>query len=155
MKKLIIITSLIVTSLCLLAWYAEAYRPGHTAVSAETVSEAVEPYDEWDTLIQALIQVESEGDPRAVNPTGAAGVLQITPVYVEDANRISGAGTFSQDDRFDTLKSVEMFTVVQRHYNPRHDIDKAIRLHNPKAGKWYLLQGEKRDVRYSEETFSN
>lgn len=92
---------------------------------------------EWDRMIDALIKVESGGKSTAVNPkTGASGILQIMPIYVKDANRISGRN-YTLEDRFDPDKSLEMFCIIQNHYNPDHDIEKAIRSHNPGAGDWY------------------
>ena len=101
----------------------------------EVITEVVE--SEWDRMIKALIQVESAGKPTAVNSkTGASGILQIMPIYVKDANRISGRN-YTLEDRFDPDKSIEMFGIIQNHYNPDHDIEKAIRSHNPGAGDWY------------------
>ena len=39
--------------------------------------------------------------------------------------------------RTDTEKSLEMFEILQGHYNPSKSIDKAIKLHNPRAGQSY------------------
>ena len=91
----------------------------------------------WDKLINAIIQVESERKDSAKSNKGAVGQLQLMPVYVKDANRILGEEKYSLSDRYKRDTSIEMFNVVQGHYNPTHDIAKAIKLHNPKAGKWY------------------
>lgn len=92
---------------------------------------------EWDIFLQALIKVESEGDQYAVGKTNDVGILQITPIYVKEANRLSKDKTFTLEDRTSIEKSLEMFDIVQSHWNPEKAIDKAIKLHNPKAGKWY------------------
>lgn len=92
---------------------------------------------EWDRFTQALILVESEGNPNAVGRTNDLGILQITPIYVADVNRIINEERYSLEDRADVRKSMEMFEIIQGHYNPERDIDKAIRLHNPRAGKSY------------------
>lgn len=91
----------------------------------------------WDKLINAIIQVESERKDSAKSNKGAVGQLQLMPVYVKDANRILGEEKYSLSDRYKRDTSIEMFNVIQDHYNPTHDIAKAIKLHNPKAGKWY------------------
>ena len=91
----------------------------------------------WKKFIEALIYVESGGDPYAVGRTNDAGVLQITPIYVEEVNRILGKNTFTLEDRFNTKRSLEMFCIYQQYYNPDKDIEEAIRLHNPRAGSWY------------------
>ena len=99
----------------------------------ETSSES-----EWDALVEALIWVESRGDASAVNPrTGATGILQIMPIYVKDANRLQNDTEFTLADRLSPEKSMEMFRIIQQHYNPGRDIHKAIHLHNPKAGQSY------------------
>lgn len=91
---------------------------------------------EWDIFVQALIEVESGGDINAVGKTQDLGILQITPIYVAEANRLSNKG-FTLKDRLSKEKSLEMFNIIQNHHNPSHDISKAIKLHNPGAGKWY------------------
>lgn len=97
--------------------------------------------EEWDRLVRAIIKVESEGNIRAVNKkSGAAGILQIMPVLVKDANRIVGNDKYRLSDRFDPDTSIEIFNVIQDHYNPSHDIEKAIRLHNPRAGEEYRMK---------------
>jgi len=92
---------------------------------------------DWEKLILALIQVESNGNEKAIGKTNDVGVLQITPIYVSDVNRILGFDKFFLDCRFDRQKSIEMFEIYQSHYNAKKDIDKAIRLHNPRAGTVY------------------
>ena len=98
---------------------------------------AIAQVSEWEILTQALIRVESRGDTLAVGKTRDLGALQITPIYVEDVNRILGEERYTLEDRKSLKKSVEMFNVLQGHYNSEQDIAKAIHLHNPKAGSWY------------------
>ena len=50
------------------------------------------------------------------------------PVYIEDANRIVGEDRYKLSDRYDKDTSIEIFNVIQDHYNPTHDIAKAIKL---------------------------
>lgn len=97
----------------------------------------VEPVWTWDNLIDALIEVESEGDPLVSGKTNDLGILQITPIYVADVNRILDTPMYTLEMRTDIEKSLEMFEIYQHHYNPERDISKAIKLHNPRAGKWY------------------
>lgn len=103
-------------------------------------SESLEKVSEWDIFIEALIQVESEGKADAVGKTNDVGILQITPIYVKDVNRILGEDRYSLSCRTDTEKSLEMFEILQNHYNPDKDIDKAIKLHNPKAPQSYRIK---------------
>lgn len=89
-------------------------------------------YD-WELFTQALIWVESKGDSNAVGSNSDVGVLQITPILVEDCNRILKYEAFTLEDRPDSLKSVEMFNVIQDHYNPQRDYHWALKLWNSGA----------------------
>lgn len=102
--------------------------------------EIKEEPSEWDIFLAALIQVESEGKADAVGKTNDVGILQITPIYVKDVNRILGEDKYDLSCRTDTEKSLEMFEILQSHYNPKKDIDKAIKLHNPKAPQSYRIK---------------
>ena len=99
----------------------------------------VEPHvtSQWDVFIEALIWVESGGNEKAIGTKDDYGVLQITPVYVEEANRIVGYEKYYHEECFDRDYSIEIFNVVNGYYNPDKDFDIAIKLHNPKAGEWY------------------
>ncbi len=92
---------------------------------------------DWEKLILALIEVESNGNENAIGKTNDVGILQITPIYVADVNRILGNEIYCLNCRFDRQKSIEMFEIYQSHYNPNKNIERAIRLHNPRAGEKY------------------
>lgn len=109
----------------------------------------------WDIFTQALIEVESGGNPNAIGPTGDLGLFQITPIYVKEANRLAKADIFTLDDRRNPDKSYEMFSIIQGHYNPQRDIDKAIRLHNPGAGSWYSSRIKKHMEAITQEYIAN
>ena len=89
-------------------------------------------YD-WELFTQALIWVESKGDSKAIGSKDDVGVLQITPILLQDCNRILGCERFTLEDRLDSLKSVGMFNVIQDHYNPQHDYHWALKLWNSGA----------------------
>jgi hypothetical protein len=89
-------------------------------------------YD-WELFTQALIWVESRGDSNAIGSKNDVGVLQITPILVEDCNRILKNEGFTLEDRLDSLKSVEMFNIIQDHYNPQHDYHLALKIWNGQA----------------------
>lgn len=91
--------------------------------------------DEWTTLQMAIAMTESRFNPKAVGATEDWGIIQITPIYVKECNRILKQEKYAHEDAFDVEKSLEMFEVLQSHYNPQRDLEKAIRYHN-KAG-WY------------------
>ena len=88
---------------------------------------------DWDAFIEALVWVESKGNPNAVGRDNDVGVLQITPILVEDCNRIVKCEKYSLEDRLDSLKSVEMFNIIQQHYNPQKDYHWALKLWNSGA----------------------
>lgn len=81
---------------------------------------------EWNTLIRAMIQCESKGNPKAKNGP-YVGVLQISKICVRGVNQI-GVKKFSYNDRLSREKSIEMFNIFNDKYNPDHDIEKAIRM---------------------------
>lgn len=103
-------------------------------------SETLEKVSDWDIFVEALIQVESNGRADAVGKTNDVGILQITPIYVKDVNRIIGEERYTLSCRTNVEKSLEMFRIYQDHYNPDRDIEKAIKLHNPKAGQSYRIK---------------
>ena len=115
-----------------------SYQPVQNEERTDVIKQEIkkEP-SEWDIFVEALIQVESEGKADAVGKTNDVGILQITPIYVKDVNRILGEDKYTLAERTDTEKSLEMFEILQGHYNPSKSIDKAIKLHNPKASQSY------------------
>lgn len=95
---------------------------------------AQEQYD-WSRVIDAIIQVESKGDPKAHNKNGdCVGILQITKGLVRETNNIlarkGSDKRFTYQDRWDPDKSKEMFIILQEHFNKTHNIEKAIKWWN-------------------------
>lgn len=88
-------------------------------------------------LTLAFATVESGCDEAAVGPTDDLGWLQITPVLVEDCNRILRRTEFTLEDRLDRERSEQMFRIIQDHYNPSWDLTAAARRWNPGADKAY------------------
>lgn len=99
----------------------------------------------WGPLMDAITQVESEGNSRAVSGN-QCGAMQITPILVEDCNAIlkkrGEKKRFTLNDRFSVKKSREMFVLIMSHYNPTNDIEKAIRIWN--GGVNYTNKGTQR-----------
>ncbi|MGG6544377.1 UNVERIFIED_CONTAM: lytic transglycosylase domain-containing protein [Prevotella sp. 15_C9] len=87
----------------------------------------------WTPVLNAIIQVESKGNARAVNGPHV-GILQISPILVSECNRIlrkrGKKKRFSLSDRFSPSKSREMFLLIQSVYNPGNNVERAIRLWN-------------------------
>lgn len=99
----------------------------------------------WTPVINAIIQVESNGDKKA--KSGASvGAMQITPVLVSECNRIlrrkKSKKRFKLSDRYSLAKSKEMFLLIQSVYNPLNNIEKAIRSWN--GGNHYSVSKTQR-----------
>lgn len=89
-------------------------------------------YD-WTRVINAIIEVESEGDAKAVSGN-SCGAMQITPILVKECNEIleklGKKKRYTLKDRFSIAKSKEMFLLIQKHSNPENNVEKAIRRWN-------------------------
>lgn len=109
-----------VVSICFLMIFAS-----HVEVSAKKGG-----FD-WEPVMNAIIQIESKGNPAAVNGP-YVGVLQISPVLVKECNNIlksTGSNKrYSLSDRFNAAKSKEMFIIIQSFHNPLNSVERAIRL---------------------------
>ena len=102
-----------------------------------------EKYD-WTEVMNAIIQVESEGNAKAYNRNGdCVGILQITRTLVKDCNQYlklkKSKKRYTFEDRLNVEKSKEMFVLYQERYNPSNNIEKAIRLWNGGCG--YTIKG--------------
>jgi hypothetical protein len=104
-----------------------AFAEGKTTESNSTSS-----FD-WSPVMEAIIQVESNGNPNAVSGN-SVGVMQITPILVRECNDIlkkqKSKKRYTMDDRYSIGKSKEMFLLIQKYYNPENSIEKAIRSWN-------------------------
>ena len=115
-----------------------------TALAATDGSKSSEKFD-WTSVIEAIIQVESEGNPNAVSGN-SVGVMQITPILVRECNNIlkgrKSNKRFTLADRYNVGKSKEMFLLIQSHHNPENNVEKAIRSWN--GGMKYSLKATNR-----------
>lgn len=98
---------------------------------------------EWQVFIMALIEVECERNPKAKSPGGAVGPFQITQSYISEINRVYKTN-FMLQDAYNLDKALSMFEMMNDYHNPDRDINKAIKLHNPKAGNWYTKKVKQR-----------
>ena len=100
---------------------------------------------DWNPVMDAIIQVESEGNPNAVSGN-SVGAMQITPILVKDCNQIlqqkKSKKRYTLADRYSVEKSKEMFLLFQSHYNPMNSIEKAIRSWN--GGVHYSVRATNR-----------
>ena len=87
----------------------------------------------WTDVMEAIILVESEGNPRVVNGN-QVGAMQITPIMVRECNNILKARNSSKryalTDRYDVEKSKEMFLLIQSQHNQQNSVERAIRSWN-------------------------
>ena len=101
-------------------------------------------YD-WTPVMDAIIEVESNGNRHAKNGD-QVGAMQITPILVADCNDIlkqrKSTKRFKLSDRLSVDKSKEMFLLIQSRYNPTNSVEKAIRLWN--GGVNYSVKGTQR-----------
>lgn len=88
----------------------------------------------WQVMLMAMVLTESQFNDKAVGKNNDLGILQITPIYVNEVNRIAGTD-YKHSEAFNVDKSLDMFALMQAYYNPEMNIDKGIYYHN-KAG-WY------------------
>lgn len=115
-------------------------------VNATADSEAVKTENfDWEPVMKAIVQVESEGNTRAVKGN-SCGAMQITPILVAECNNIlkkrNSKKRYTLRDRFSLEKSKEMFLLMQSQFNPLNDIEKAIRSWN--GGNKYSVRRTQR-----------
>ena len=105
----------------------------HSALAAGNGSRTTTRDFDWSPVMEAIIEVESNGNHRAKNGN-QVGAMQITPILVEDCNAIlkqrKSTKRFKLADRFNIQKSKEMFLLIQSWYNPKNNVEKAIRSWN-------------------------
>lgn len=99
---------------------------------------------DWNPVIDAIIEVESEGKADAVDKSGkSCGIMQITPILVKECNRIlelkKSRKRYTMQDRFSVNKSKEMFLLFQSFYNSKNSVELAIRSWN--GGMNYTKRG--------------
>jgi hypothetical protein len=96
-------------------------------------------FPEWyitsTSILEAMIYVESRGNPNAYNKKEkAAGILQIRPITVREVNRIlrhsSSRGRYTLKNRYDPVKSIEMWRIIMDKHNPGYDLKTACRVWN-------------------------
>lgn len=121
------------------------------ATAASNSNESSDEFD-WNPVMEAIIQVESEGNPKAISGN-SVGVMQITPILVEECNNVlkkrKSKKRYKLSDRFSVAKSKEMFLLMQAVHNPLNSIEQAIRAWN--GGNHYSV---KRTQRYFEKVMN-
>ena len=122
-----------------------------SAATNSDVSSTNSDFD-WTPVMEAIIQVESKGNPKAKSGN-SVGVMQITPILVAECNEIlkkkKSKKRFTLADRFSIAKSKEMFLLMQSVHNPLNSIEHAIRAWN--GGNHYSV---KKTQRYFEKVMN-
>lgn len=119
--------------------------------SPAIITEDCDSLTEWQVFIMALVEVECERNPKVKSSKNAIGPFQITKIYVDEVNNLYNT-SFVLEDAWDLDKALTMFEMMNDHYNPTRDIDRAIKLHNPGTGKWYgkRIKDRMELIRFSE-----
>lgn len=94
--------------------------------------------DSLDNLIEAMIQVESRGNDKAIGDTHlespSVGCLQIRPVMVAEVNRIlkrcKDDTRYVLDDRYSRDKSIMMFRIWKSYHHAKSSLEKIARCWN-------------------------
>lgn len=121
-----------------------------TIISMMMPTMAYSQTNKWERVMNAIIKVESSGNPKAHNPNGdCAGILQITPILVKECNNLlakkKSKKRYTLGDRYNAEKSKEMFIMLQEHFNPEMNVEKAIKQWN--CG-FYTTQWKSKSVGY-------
>lgn len=89
-------------------------------------------YKHYLPLINAIVHVESRGDTKLIGKDGDVGMMQQLEISVKEANRLNKFNNknYTLKDRFDPKSQIEMFLIIQDHYNKSGDYETAARLWN-------------------------
>lgn len=91
--------------------------------------------DEIDDIVPAIIQVESGGNPNAVSPAGAIGLMQITPIVLKEfnnsgLNHLSYKSTCVWDNKIIPYEETNGLPILKQEL--------FVTWINKSVGKWYL-----------------
>jgi hypothetical protein len=108
------------------------------------VPERIWYIDNFDKMLYAFMKVESNFDCDTVNYCNAGGILQLRPEMIEECNRIlkllKQPPKYVLNDRLDSIKSVQIWYIVQRYWNPKYELKRACKIWNPLANEIYYLR---------------
>ena len=114
-----------IVRLCILFIFVLTSQISASAIESSTFN--------WQPVIDAIIEVESNGDTRAKSGN-SVGAMQITPILVAECNNILRSRNqkkrYKLSDRFSLQKSKEMFLLMQSQFNQENNVEKAIRAWN-------------------------
>lgn len=87
-----------------------------------------------DALINALIQVESNGDSTKVGKLGELGILQIRECVIKDVNRIYKT-TYTLEDAKDNEKAKDICRKYLTHWGRHYEIKTGLKADNKVLSK--------------------
>lgn len=130
-----------ITTLTLLLFLSlPGFAPTERAIHIER-KEPICIYNADDPLLRAVIRLESNFNPLAVNPvSGARGILQIMPDMIKEVNRICkklGINEhYTWNDAFDPVKSIRIWYIAQEYHNPTYDTNLACQIWFGRGIQW-------------------
>jgi len=92
----------------------------------------------YDPILFAFMEAESNFRTDVVNHLGYTGILQIGQEMITDANRIQKNHVFTLSDALDSTKSVQIWYIMQNHYNRSYTLKNACRIWNSTASEKYI-----------------
>lgn len=106
-------------------------QQGYEKLRSELLSiNQADTLTEWDMLILAICWKESRFY-RTTNEN-YHGYMQISRIYVKEVNRLAKT-KYTYADARDFRKSVQMHNLINKHLNPKRNLMKALRIHNPRT----------------------
>lgn len=106
-------------------------RFGHDIQAASQI------YNVPADLIAAVILAESGGKIDAIGPSGEIGLMQLTPIAIEEVNRQYGS-TYTILDMYNPVFAIRAGTMYLRIlYDQFHDWQKVIAAYNAGSGAVY------------------
>ena len=87
---------------------------------------------DWDLLVACVIEVESGGNPNAVSNAGAIGLMQITPIVLQEWNQYQKSLQINL--YYDERSRLMMYKNL---YKKKNLFDSSI---NYEIGTWYLYR---------------
>jgi len=123
----------------ILLFSLKAFAPKEKVLYIKNI-EPIYIYNIDDSLLRAIMRLESNYDPLIVNTiSGARGLLQIMPDMITEVNRICRLWhelfpeyveleSYTWTDAYDPVKSIRMWYIAQEYHNPNYDINLACKI---------------------------
>lgn len=122
--------------LFVIAFFVNSIYSNKTIYVSTTLNDTIflQKYIDKEKLFESFVFVESRYNDDTINKSsGAAGCVQIMPILIDEANRLSGYKKYSLNDRFSRGKSKEIFYLIMDNKNPKYDLHLACKIWNPKS----------------------